>query len=406
MSKLTKVCVVPLILLATYSVTSHANEDIKRQDWQKQLSEAATTELKQSGTASLQIAVGRKDKIIFSNAYGLADIENNVSAKPQTKYRIASISKWFTASAAMSLVESGTLDLNEPIQKYCPQYPLKSNTITTKQLLTHTSGIRHYADYDALLSNASSDDERTDIEKKRFIDQLGRYTRYTEVVTPLNNFKEDPLLFTPGTNWKYTSYGFRTLACVLQGAAKKTYREIMEDLIFSPVAMNNTVDDDAWAIIPHRASGYRLNQNKQLRRANMRDVSENLPAGGHLSTATDLILFAQAFSNNQVISEKTKSLMISPFSQNEVNTAHLASWRDAIPSKYHYGMGVMLFPNDEQSWFGHTGQQAGSSSIVFVIPEHDISVAVLTNIKGWRGYMSFTREVASILMNAIEDGDL
>ncbi|WP_019027833.1 serine hydrolase domain-containing protein [Colwellia piezophila] len=403
---LTKVYFVPLMLLTAYSLTSQANENKKQEIWQKQLSAAAIVELKQSGTASLQIAVGYKNKIIFSDAYGLADIENNILATPQTKYRIASISKWFTSSATMSLIETGALDLNAPIQKYCPKYPLKLNVITTKQLLTHTSGIRHYADYNALLSRASSDDERTKIERKRFIDQLGRYTRYTEVITPLNNFKEDPLLFKPGTNWKYTSYGFRTLACVLQGAAKKPYREIMEDLIFTPLAMNNTVDDDAWAIIPHRASGYRLNKNKKLRRANMRDVSENLPAGGHLSTATDLILFAQAFNNNQLISEKTKSLMISPYSKNEMNSAHIPSWRDAIPSKYNYGMGVMLFPNDEQSWFGHTGQQAGSSSIVFVIPEHDISIAVLTNIKGWRGYMSFTREIASILVNASAEGDL
>jgi len=406
MSKFTKVCLVPLIWLTAYSLTCQADENKNQKAWLKQLSAAATNELTQSGTASIQIAVGHKDKIIFSNAYGLADIENNVLATPQTKYRIASISKWFTSSAAMSLVESGALELNAPIQKYCPQYPQKSNIITPKQLLTHTSGIRHYADYNALLSRASTDDERSEIERNRLVDRLGRFTRYTDVISPLNNFKEDPLLFTPGTNWKYTSYGFRTLACVLQGAANKPYRDIMKDLIFTPLAMNNTVDDDAWAIVPHRASGYRLNQNKQLRRANMRDISENLPAGGHLSTATDLILFAQAFSNNQVISEKTKSLMISPFIQNEVKTSHLASWRDAIPSKYHYGMGVMLFPNDEKSWFGHTGQQAGSSSIVFVIPDHDISIAVLTNIKGWRGYMSFTREVASILINAIEKSDL
>ena len=68
--------------------------------------------------------------------------------------------------------------------------------------------------------------------------------------------------------------------------------------------MDNSVDDDTWAIIPNRASGYRLNDQKQLRRADIRDVSENLPAGGHLSTATDLIRFAQAFNNNQLISEK------------------------------------------------------------------------------------------------------
>ena len=230
MSLFTKVCYVPLILLATFSFTSQANEKKEQQAWQNQLRAATKTELQQSGTASLQIAVGYKDKIIFSDAYGFSDIENNVLATPKTKYRIASISKWLTSTATMALVETKALDINAPIQKYCPEFPTKSSPITTQQLLTHTSGIRHYANYNAQLSNAKSDKERTEIERKRAIDQLGRYTQYTEVLTPLNNFKADELLFQPGTNWTYTSYGFRTLACVIQGAAKMPYSDIIETL--------------------------------------------------------------------------------------------------------------------------------------------------------------------------------
>ena len=94
------------------------------------------------------------------------------------------------------------------------------------------------------------------------------------------------------------------------------------------------------------------------------------------------------------------------FSKEKATVTHVPSWRDAIPSKHNYGMGVMLFPNDEHVWFGHTGQQADGSSIVFMIPEHDISIAVLTNIKGWRGYMSFTREIADILLKALSEKEI
>ena len=159
----------------------------------------------------------------------------------------------------------------------------------------------------------------------------GRYTRYTDIVAPLKNVKNDPLLFTPGTQWKYTSFGYRVLGCVLENAAKQSYELAMNELIFKPAKMKNTMNDDAWKIIPNRSAGYRLNKDKSLRRANMRDISENLPAGGHLSTASDLVKFALAFNANRLVNKDSQNLMTSPQNKTAEQMHRAPTWRDAIP---------------------------------------------------------------------------
>jgi CubicO group peptidase (beta-lactamase class C family) len=272
--------------------------------------------------------------------------------------------------------------------------------ITTRQLLTHKSGIRHYVDYEGELSQASSDEERAGIEQKQNRDALGTYTRYTDVVRPLDNFKDDPLDFEPGTDWLYSSLGYRLLGCVLEGASGQSYRSLMEDMIATPVGMTSTIPDDAWAIIPNRAAGYRLDRGEPLRRADMRDVSENLPAGGHLTTATDLVAFGHAFHARKLVSPESVTLMTQGLSNNP-ETEDFTSWRHAIPSQDKYAYGIMSFPNEQRLWIGHTGRQAGASSIVVLVPEQDIVIAVLTNVKGWGGYLGFVRKLQLIVERGI-----
>lgn len=300
----------------------------------------------------------------------------------------------------MILVNQGKLDLDVPIQTYCSHFPEKNQPITTRQLLTHTSGIRHYTDYETQLSKAINATDSVDVERRRSKDMIGRFTRYTNVIDPLDNFKNDPLLFEPGTDWAYTSFGYRLLGCVIEGASNKTYNSLMEEL-FQLAGMENTTVDDAWAIIPNRASGYRIEKERTIRRADIRDVSENLPAGGHLTTASDLIRFAQAFYNEKFFSSETVKLMSSPYNKNLQVYDNEPSWRDAIPSKEKYGYGVMVFPDTGTKKIGHTGRQAGGSAIVYLIPERDLSIAVLTNSKGWNGYISFTKIIEKIITKKI-----
>jgi len=384
-----------VVALIAFSTCAIANENDP--SWNELINELIKTELQNSGAPSIQVAIGKNHKLIFNQAYGLADIENNVAATTDTKYRIGSVSKWITATAAMALVDQGKLDLDASIQTYCKHYPVKQSQISTRQLLNHTSGIRHYIDYDEAIENATSEERVSELELKRDRDIISSYTRYSDITSTLDSFGEDDLIFEPGTNWSYSSHAYRVLGCVLEGASEKNYRKLTSELVFDKAEVNSTIHDDSWAIIPNRATGYRLGRDKTLRLADMRDVSENLPAGGHLSTASDLIMFSQAFRNNALISKKSTTMMSKVFRPVKLQEERKASWRDAIPSKDYYGHGTMFFPSQNAMWFGHTGRIAGGSSIVLMHPEHDLSIAILTNAKGWNSYMSFSRKIKTIL---------
>jgi serine beta-lactamase-like protein LACTB, mitochondrial len=372
----------------------------QKQNLNDSISKIAQQEIVETGTPSLQIAIGLKGEIIYENAFGFADLENNIKATAQTKYRTASVTKWWTATLAMMLADSSKLDIDAPIQKYCSDYPSKNWEITTKQLLTHTSGVRHYTDYDALLAKAKTKEDTIEIDKRRYPDLLGLYTRYTDVITPLKNFKNEPLQFKPGTKWEYSSNGYRVLGCVIDGAGGLPYRQLMQKLIFTKAGMNNTVEDDNWAIVPNRASGYVVNNKKEIRRANMRDVSENLPAGGYLSTASDLAHFAIAFSHSKLVKSETVKIMTqSYFAKQLTNTT--ASWIDAVPIKEKYGYGIMSLKDGSIEKFGHGGRQDGASAMVYYIPEYDLVIAVMTNAKGWNGFISFTKKLETIVLQTI-----
>ena len=256
------------------AVATSAETRMKAPRWKTQLDDLAKAEMAASGAPSIQIAVAFNGGPVVERAYGRADLEHNVLATPRTEYRTASVAKWMTATAAMMLVEAGKLDLDAPLQSYCRQFPPKSAPVTARQLLTHTSGIRHDPDYEAQLAMATSDGQRLEIERRRTREALGRFTRYGDVASTLDNFKDDPLLFAPGTRWSYSSPDYRVLACVLEGASGRPYRDLMQESVFAPAGMSHTVPDDAWSIIPDRAGLYQVvNQSLELRRADYRDVA-------------------------------------------------------------------------------------------------------------------------------------
>lgn len=384
------------LLTAFYIGVANAESTTTHNDLQKKIEMAAAAEIARSKTPSLQISVGKGEQVIFEGAYGLADIENDVDASSASKYRTASVAKWFTATAAMQLYANGSLDLDAPIQKYCPEFPVKETPITARQLLTHTAGIRGYFDYEKALSTIGNGAKIEQLQMRKLKEEVSFYTRYMDVLKPLDTFKDDPVIFTPGTDWEYTSFGYRVLACVMQGAAKMDYRRLMQELIFTPANMQNTEVDDAWKIIPGRVSGYHIDRGQPLRRGNMRDVSENLPAGGYLSTSSDLVRFAMAF-NRSLLPSSLKAQMTLPARSIKMDTYTAKSWRDAMPAADKYGFGVMLFSKYEDGMIGHTGRQDGGSAILILSPKSELAIAIMTNAKGWNGYLDFAMKIKGIV---------
>lgn len=299
----------------------------------------------------LSLAVVVHGRVALAEGYGLADVENNVPATADTVYRVASLSKPVTATAAMKLVEAGKLDLDAPIQKYCPAFPSKRWTITTRQLLSHQSGIRDYRD----------DAESINTQHYKSINQA------------LGQFAADPLQFEPGTRMQYTSYGYIVLGCVIEGASGESYETYMQQAIFEPSHMPATRLDDVFAIIPHRARGYVAGPDGKLQNAIFVDLSNKPPGSGINSTANDMGNFVATLYAGQLISESSLDRMLTP-----------SRTRDGKPTIYGFGLfvGGPISSYRGIAEAGHGGDQQGYSSVLYLLPEKKFGVVALTNIEG------------------------
>jgi CubicO group peptidase (beta-lactamase class C family) len=151
----------------------------------------------------LSVTIGLGGRIIYEKSFGLADVENNVPVTPETRFRTASIAKPITATAVMQLAERGALDLDAPIQQYCPAFPSKPWPVTSRLILGHLAGIRHYTK-----RGESSGTEH-----------------FFAIGDSLKLFKDDPLLHEPGAKYEYSTYGYSVLGCAVEGASKITYAE-------------------------------------------------------------------------------------------------------------------------------------------------------------------------------------
>jgi serine beta-lactamase-like protein LACTB len=385
-----------LVLAANCIVASptQAQDEISPQQIQE-IRELGATTLSKEGLPGLSVAVARRDHI-WSVGFGSADLEQSVAVDSHSMFRTASISKWMTATAAMRLVDEGKLDLDAPIQQYCPQYPAKQWTITSRELLTQLSGIRHYHGANGEPRNTPAQREALDGLVKR--EQSTQYTRYTEVIPTLDSFKDDPLVYPPGTHFLYSSLGYRVMGCVLEGVAQMPYRRLMRSLIFTPAGMSTITEDDSQIIVPHRVAGYAWDSNKRVIRAPFRDVSENLPGGGHLATAEDLVRFAAAFNSGKLVQSKSREEM--------VQRPKLIDGRDAPDAPPYFGMGTGLYYGmgmfvgksaSGERLLMHTGRDPGASTELLLVPETGIVVAVMSNVSQWDGTDALAQKILEIL---------
>ncbi len=333
------------------------------------------------------VAVAVNGRLAWNAGFGMADVENPVPATTRTRIRTASISKWMTAAAAMRLVEEGKLDIEAEPQRYCKAYPRKQWPMKVRHLLDHTAGVRHY--HGANDEPRDTEAQRRALEERQRREAAGQVIRYTETTGPIAAFGDDPLLFRPGTRYHYTSHGYRLLGCVLEGAAGESYRSLMARTVLEPAGMRDTTEDDAWAIVPYRAAGYSADPEGRLRRADFRDVSENLPAGGHLSTAQDLVSFALAFNSGRLVGADAVARMLE-------RPEGLQGEQD--PDGY-YGFGVSVRDSPQGRLLGHTGGQDGTSTCLELLPDSGFAVAVMVN-KNMGGP---TRQGAPALCKAVRE---
>ncbi len=292
-----------------------------------------------------QIAVSRAGRIVWSESFGCADLELDVPVGRETRLRIGSVSKPLTAAALGLLVEEGRLDLDRPVQAYVPDFPKKAWPITVRQLAGHLAGIRHYEGNEFVIRD-----------------------HYATVRAGLAIFENDALLFEPGTRFSYSSYGWNLLSAVVEGASGEPFLEFMNRRVFAPAGMAHTSADDPAPILPGRGRFYsRDEKTGAVINAAYVDNSYKWAGGGFLSTAEDLIAFANALLEGRLLKPETVRLL-------------WTSQKTSDGKDTDYGIGWTVDRDSKgRRRVRHSGGAQGGTANLVIYPEERLVVALLVN---------------------------
>ncbi len=278
------------------------------------------------------VLIAKDGEILVNRGYGLANREHDVPNTPQTKFRLGSMTKQFTAAAIMQLQEQGKLNVEDSIDKYIPDYP-NGDRITLHHLLTHTSGIPNLTDFP---------------EHRKTI------MIPSPVEKTILRFKDKPLEFTPGEQFKYSNSGYLLLGYVIEKISGKTYEDYLEKNIFHPLNMENSGYDHHSTILKNRATGYHLTKDGLI---NAPYVAMSMPhAGGALySTVEDLFLWDRALYTENILKKSSLENMFTPFKGN-----YGYGWRiDSIfgHKRIHHGGSILGFQT-------HIARYVGDNTLV------------------------------------------
>lgn len=331
-----------------------------------QLETAITRFMAANSIPGVSVAVVENGTEEWSAGFGSADLENLVPATPHTLYRLASISKSLTATGAMLLWQQGKIDLDAPVQKYCPAFPQKDTPITTRELLGHLGGIRHY--------KTDGQDDPEGGNTKHFLNPIQ---------AGLDFFKSDPLVAKPGTEFHYSTQGFTLVGCAIEGASGESYVDYIRKNVLAPARMTHTVVDDRFAIIPFRTRFYSKDKSGAITNADLLDSSYKIPGGGWLSSADDMAQFEVAMLSDRLVARTTRDLMWTPLKPT-----------DGKEDDYGLGWGT----GNELGVLdvGHAGGQQGTSTFFMIVPERRAGVVVLINEDGGNA-----RDLAIALMKIV-----
>jgi len=289
------------------------------------------------GAFSGSVLIAHGGKVLLSKGYGMANLELGVPNTPQTKFRLGSVTKQFTAMAIMQLQERGLLDVNNPITKYIPDYP-NGEKITIRHLLTHTSGIPNLTD---------------------FPDFLETMMLPSPVEKTIERFKNKPLEFEPGEKFSYSNSGYVLLGYLIEKISGKSYEDFLSENIFQPLNMVNSGYDHSSTILKNRASGYSLGTDGIINAAYI-DMSLPLGGGSLYSTVEDLYLWDRALYTEELVSKTIMDKIFTPFLE-----------------EYAYGWNVSELYKHKR--ISHSGGINGFSSNISRYPDDDLCIVVLSN---------------------------
>lgn len=294
------------------------------------------------------VLVARAGEVLLSAGYGMANLEHDVPNTPQTKFRIGSITKQFTAAAILQLQEQGLLEVHDSISTYLPDYP-NGEQITVHHLLNHTSGIPNYTELDNF--------EQTTKIKVTLDDLIAR-------------FSGEPLEFTPGERYRYTNSGYVVLTKIIETVSGHSYADYLQHQILEPLGMVDSGYDRQEVILPHRASGY-IFSGEAYQNADFVDMSWPSGAGGMYSTIEDLYKWEQGLYTDTVLSASSREMMFTP---------KVVVRAEEDGKGYYHGYGGIICTHYERKVLYHGGGIDGFSTRIARYPDERISIIVLTNI--------------------------
>jgi CubicO group peptidase (beta-lactamase class C family) len=293
------------------------------------------------------VLVAENGKVIYKNAFGMANREWNIPNTTDTKFMIGSVSKPITSILTLIQVQKGLIDLDKTISDYLPEFPEKNGgRITIRQLMSHTSGMPNY-----------------DIMKDFFPSVSRRYFTREDYV---KLYADSSLVFEPGTSYYYSSWGYFTLGYILERVSGKSYAQLMKEDIFDKLGMNGSGSYYHTQVINKRASGYDYSLGSYTS-ADFRDQSNTMGTGDLYSTVEDLFKLHLALTNNTLLNKKLTEEMFTP---------GIRPWR------YGYGWFNQQFrytPSDSVFTNYHLGMTEGFLSFLVRIPSTNSLVVFLCN---------------------------
>ena len=305
------------------------------------------------------VLIRRDGATVLARSYGMADVEGGVAATPHTNYRLASLTKQFTATAIMLLKEDGKLRYDDSITKYLPDLPPTARGVTIRMLLTHTSGLWAYEDF--------VPDSQTAQVHAADVPRLIAHA--------------DSSYFPPGTAYRYSNTGYALLALIVERASGEPFARVLAERIFTPLAMNGSVAYQAGiSTVANRAFGYSVDSGR-VRRTDQSSTSAVLGDGGVYTSLDDLAKWDAALDAHTLVSEADQR----------------EAWTSAVTTRgarVGYGFGWFVDSASDGPRVRHYGETMGFTNAILKIPSRRLTIVILTNRSGGEPWDLATRIAA------------
>lgn len=349
------------IVLISFLISAKAQSNAEIIKLSKETLDEAATE---SGPGAV-VLIARGNKVVFNSARGMANIELGVPLSTNQIFRIASITKMFTAALVIKLSEAGELSLDDNLSKFLPDFP-GAKSITIRQLLNHTAGISDQIPAEFRLPGFS----RRDVDTAALIAEIAKR----------------PSSFSPGSDQAYSNAGYILLGAVIEKVTGKPWYAALQERLLTPLGLKNTTYGIASKILPGRVEGYTTNTPNRLpENAPFISLSTPAAAGALVSTLDDLRNWMRFLVDGRVISKAGFEQMI---------TSAIVPGKEFLNP---YGFGIYIWRVRGETMIGHTGQINGFASVLVYLPSKDITIVALGNNDNFDA-QNFGRRIAAIAL--------